>query len=414
MISSLTISGLGLTPANRFGRWGVATALLCLAVWLLAPPPAHAAPYRPGSDAEVLERLPLRAGDATSRERQALRQRLRSNPRDAEAAAALAQSHLDELAAEGDPRQAGYAQAALRPWWNEPAPPADLRVQRAVLRQFSHDFEPALADLRAVVAGDPTHAQAWAWIAAISLVIARFDDARAACTALEPHTSALMGSACSASILATTGQAAAAASQLKAALATPAAQTATDERLWALTRLAEALERTGQAEPAGAAFREALALPRKDQYLRAAHADFLLDQGRPTEVLKALADASASDVLLLRLALAAKAANDPSLPRWRDALAARFQAAEQRGDTTHRKEQARFTLHVQGDAAAALPLAQQNFAQQKELADARLLLEAALAARQRSAAEPALRWLAESRAEHPRLRALEQALRALP
>ncbi len=405
---------LGLTPANRLQRWSVALTLLSLGLWLVLPTAARAEPYRPGSDAEVLERLPLRAADASSRERLALRQRLRSNPRDAEAAATLAQSHLDELAAEGDPRQAGYAQAALRPWWNEAAPPADLRVQRAVLRQFGHDFEPALADLRAVVADNPSHAQAWAWIAAISLVMARFDDARAACTSLKPHASALLASACDAGILSTTGQAAAAASQLKAALATPAAQVATDERLWALTRLAEALERAGQAPQAEAAFREALALPRKDQYLRAAHADFLLDQGRPAEVLKALADASASDVLLLRLALAAKAANDPSLPRWRDALAARFQAAAQRGDTTHRKEQARFMLQVLGDAAGALPLAQQNFAQQKELADARLLLEAALAARQRSAAEPALRWLADSRAEHPRLRALEQALKALP
>jgi hypothetical protein len=51
---------------------------------------------------------------------------------------------------------------------------------------------------------------------------------------------------------------------------------------------------------------------------------------------------------------------------------------------------------------------------QREPADARVLLEAALAARDKAAAEPALRWLAESRIEAPRLQALADALRRLP
>lgn len=406
MIRSVSTVSLGLTPANRLWRWLVTTALCCGAALSVA------APYRPERDDQVLERLPTRAADPLQRERAAFRQRLRENPRDAQAAVALAQSHLDQLAAEGDPRHAGYAQAALAPWWNEPAPPADVRVQRAVLLQFGHAFAPALADLRAVVQAEPGHAQAWAWIAAITLVTADFATATAACQALAPLTSPLLGDACHASVLSTTGQAAAATQRLTAALqATPTAPA--DEQLWALTRLAEAHERLGQIRDAEAAFQRALALGLRDQYLRAAHADFLLDQGRAAEVLKLLADAWRSDVLLLRLAIAAKVSADASLPRWRDMLAERFAAAAQRGDSTHRKEQARFTLQVLDQPAAALPLARENFAQQKELADARLLLEAALAARDRAAAAPALQWLQSSRAEHPRLRELAGAIEAL-
>ena len=66
-----------------------------------------------------------------------------------------------------------------------------------------------------------------------------------------------------------------------------------------------------------------------------------------------------------------------------------------------------------GDAARALALAQANFEEQREPADARLLLEAALAARRADAAAPALAWLRASGIESPRLRALAASLEAL-
>ena len=62
---------------------------------------------------------------------------------------------------------------------------------------------------------------------------------------------------------------------------------------------------------------------------------------------------------------------------------------------------------------AALELARANYAQQREPADARLLLEAALAARQPAAAEPALKWLAESGIESVALKALAAQLGSL-
>jgi hypothetical protein len=211
---------------------------------------------------------------------------------------------------------------------------------------------------------------------------------------------------------AATGQAPAAATALRAALAQQPGASA-EARLWVLTRLAETEERRGAFPAAESAFRAALALGLPDVYLQAAYADFLLDRGRPAEVLALLKDRGRADVLLLRLALAAKAAGDASGPGHARALAARFAAASQRGDASHQKEESRFVLAIQGDTARALRLAQQNFSVQKEPADARILLEAALAARQPAAAQPALDWMAASGIQSVALQPLAGALKGL-
>jgi hypothetical protein len=150
-------------------------------------------------------------------------------------------------------------------------------------------------------------------------------------------------------------------------------------------------------------------------YLLSAYADFLLDRGRAADVLMLLKDRGRADVLLLRLALAAKAVNDPRAATWANELSARFDAARARGDRTHEKEESRFALALRGDAERALKLAQANLEQQqREPADMRVLLEAALAARSRAAAAPVLQWLDASKVESVVLRALAERVRALP
>ena len=119
-------------------------------------------------------------------------------------------------------------------------------------------------------------------------------------------------------------------------------------------------------------------------------------------------------MLLLRLALAAKARGDAKAADYAHELQARFDAARLRGDTSHLKEEARFALAVHGDTRLALRLARENWAEQREAADARVLLEAALAARDRAAAAPVLKWLADNNFEDVRLRPLAERVKALP
>jgi Tfp pilus assembly protein PilF len=390
----------------------LARVALPIAALLAACVETAAAPRVPASDAEVVERLPTRAADPASKELRSLRARWQRDPADAEAAAAFAEALFDEAAASGDPRPVGRAQAVLARWWDDPAPPPRLRVVRAMLRQYGHGFDAARADLDAVVAADPGHAQAWSWLAAIHLVRADYVQARRACEALAPLVAPLVAAACTAQVDAITGNAARAAAALRKAIAEDTAAEPA-QRLWVLTRLAETEERRGDFAAAETAFRDALATGVPDVYLRAAHADFLLDRGRAQDVLELLEDGTAADVLLLRLALAARAAGDPRRDAWARELAARFDSARARGDTTHEKEEARFALALQGDAPRALALAQRNWAAQREVADARILLEAALAARSPQAAEPVLQWVATARVESVALQGLADQLRAL-
>lgn len=373
---------------------------------------AHAAPFVPSSDQQVLERLPARAADPRQRELRALREQWRAAPDDPATAVRLARRYVEEAGAEGDPRYVGYAQAALAPWWTQADPPPAVRVQRAVLRQYGHDFDTALADLAAAAAADPLDAEARSWQVAIQLVRTDYPAARQACEQLAALAEPLVGAACRAQVDSLTGRAGAAAAALRAALrAAPAAGPAL--RLWALTRLAEIEVQRDRHAEAEAAFREALSLGLPDVYLESAYADFLLDRDRAAEVVERLRGRERSDLLLLRLAIAGKATNAPKALEWRQALAARFDAARLRGDALHQKEEARFALAVLGDAKRALALARGNYALQREPADARVLLEAALAARDAAAAGPALRWLDANGVESVTLRALAAKLKAL-
>jgi len=398
----------------------LAGATLLQAGLLLAAAPSLAAPYKPGSDAQVLERVSARASDPRSREIESLREAWQRDPRNADTAVRLARRWFDEALAQGDPRYVGHAQAALGPWWSEPAPPPAVRVQRAKLLQYGHRFDEALADLGAVLEADPLDAEAWAASAAIRMVRADYAGARRDCQALAPLTTPLLAVACAAFADSMSGKIDEAARALEAALAATPSDTPAAERLWALTRQAEIEDRRGSDVAAEAAFKAALALGLPDVYLLAAYADFLLDRERAADALKLLTtprggaqDSARSDVLLLRLALAAKAVNDPRAAVWTRELGARFDAARARGDTTHEKEESRFALALQGDPKRALALARSNFELQREAADARALLEAALAARDAPAAEPALKWLREHSVQGMALRRLEQKLGAL-
>ena len=96
------------------------------------------------------------------------------------------------------------------------------------------------------------------------------------------------------------------------------------------------------------------------------------------------------------------------------ALDDRFAAAKLRGDTTHRAEEARFQLRLRKNAALAVQLASANYQVQKEPRDLRMLLEAALAAKDTAAAQPGRDWLQSTGFEDARIRALAAQTLQLP
>ena len=373
---------------------------------------AAAAPYLPASGQQVIETLPRR-GDPVQQELRRLRSQLNSAPTDIALATTLAQRYIELGRSETDPRYLGYAQAALAPWWQQPAPPPEIRLLRATLLQSTHHFDAALSDLEGVLAANPNNAQAWLTRATVQTVRGDYSGATASCARLSKLSNELVTITCIANVGAVTGRALRSEQLLDLTLQRSAG-TPADLRAWALTLLAEMSARRGDAASAESRFRQALAMSPKDSYLQGAFADFLLDQKRPAEVLDLLKDQTRIDALLLRRALALQ-----QLPGTSKALAAdmaeltaRFNAAMQRGDTVHQREQARFELHLRHNPHAALELARQNWAVQKEPADIRIYLEAATQARDSAAAKPVLDWLSANRTEDIAAARLAQRLKA--
>lgn len=384
----------------------IAISLLCACLPVLAP----AAPYTPKDGGTVIEQLPRRA-DATQLALRGLRQQLTDNPQDLALAAGLAQRYIALARSETDPRYLGYAQAALAPWWRQAAPPVPVRLLRATILQSTHQFGPALHDLDAVIAQEPANGQAWLTRATVLTVQGDYAKATASCARLSALSTQLVTVTCIANVASVTGRAAASERLLDLTLQRSAGA-APELESWALTLLAEMATRRGEMALAEARYTTALARQPRDSYLLGAYADFLLDQRRPQEVVKLLKDQQRIDALLLRYALALQAlpGQQTALQATTAELAARFNAAMQRGDTVHQREQARFALFLQRDVPAAVQLAQKNWAIQKEVPDMRILLEAALAARNYAAAQPVLAWVAANGVEDVALQRLVRQL----
>lgn len=388
------------------------TNLLMLSILLIYGSTICAAPYTPASDSEVLEQLPFKTSDSTGRELRRLRQDLSEKPLNLDKAVALAQRYYRLAMADGDPRFTGYAQAALAPWWEMTDAPVPVLVQRATLRQYSHNFTSALADLKLATRLEPRNGTAWSLLAAIHMVQADYAAARQDCEKLQGLASTLIVIACVATVDSLSGQARQAYSTLQNAYAaTPAA---TDiEKLWVLTRLAEMSDRLGLVQEADAYFRAALKLNISDAYLLAVYAEFLLDEHRHSEVIALLENKERSDVLLMRLTLAENAIKAPRAAEHQAIIRARFDAARMRGDKLHTQDEARFNLYLLNKPKEALRLAQENWLIQHEPSDARILLEAALAAKDTAAAQPALDWFNQSHIEDRHIQRLVKSVSEL-
>ncbi|HEY0489113.1 MAG TPA: hypothetical protein VGD30_06320 [Telluria sp.] len=355
---------------------------------------AFAAPYIPKNGSQVVERLPART-DPAQRELARLRAELGQSPSDPARASSLARRYIEMARADGDPRYLGYAEAALAPWWNQPQPPDEVLVLRATLRQSTHQFPAALADLDAAVARDSGNAQAWLTRATVLSITGDFAAARASCMRLHARAPALVVQTCLSSVDSVSGKARAGYTALQQALA-QAPEADPGLRIWSVTLLAEMATRLGDERAAEAYFREALAYDDADSYLLAAYADFLLDHNRAAEVVRLLADKTRADALLLRYALALKATAAPEAARHIGVLRSRFEAAALRGDSVHQREQARFELSLRGDPLAAVRLAKLNWAVQKEPADLRILADAAAASGDAEATRLVRAWIKQS------------------
>ena len=345
--------------------------------------PASAAPHVPASDAEILADVPLGAHHADLSARRLAQGRL-------DVAVPLAQFYIGQARTTGDLRFLGYAEAVLAPWVGAASPDPAALVLLATIQQSRHEFERALKTLDRSLALRHDDPQAWLTRATVLRVTGQYDEAESACTEFARGADAVAGTICSQSVLALHGG-------LPAAYATlvqlPAQTMAGPERAWRDSELAEMATRLGDDAAAERWFNAALAGSPNDFYVLGAYADLLLRQGRPAEVLRLLHSKDSIEPLLLRIAIAQKALRDPGLGVSRARLKAAFAAEERRGESIHRREQARYLLEIEARPRQALDAALLNWQVQREPDDGLVLVAAARAAGTPLSATPALNVL---------------------
>ena len=377
---------------------------------VLAPPPAFRAPFTPTSDAEVLQDVPA-ATDPNVVAIHALRARFDRAPSDRAIAERLASAYIDFGRELGDAHYVGYAEAVIAPWMAKPAPPASVLVLQATILQYRHRFEPARQLLKRATATDPRNAQAWLTLATLDMVQGDYASATTDCQQVGQTGGFVLGTICSANLVSYLGQAQRSVAVLQGMLresrGAPPSTIA-----WIEGLIAESSERLGDWPAVEAHYRSALEATPHDNFLLVAYADFLLDRDRPQEVIALLTDYAQSDTAYLRLVLAEAALHSPDLARYNFVMAARFEALAQRGEDLFGREQVRFALHAQHDAAAALELAEQNWKVQRAPWDVRVFLEAARAAHRPDAAIPVLDFVDRTRLEDSMIRPLAAQLRA--
>ena len=366
-------------------------------------PTAQAKPYVPSSPDQVLEKLPFSL-QSSANPISILRKQLTDNPNDLPLATKLAKLYIEQSRIEGDPRYFGYAQAALSPWLSLQKPPVEVQVIRATLLQSTHQFDAALVDLGSVLKVDSTNGQAWITRATILQVQGKYAQALESCEQLKPLAPTLITLTCITNVQNLNGQAQSSYQTLKTAFDQDTDKNTeknTDRNtgvdIWVLTLLAEMANRLSKHNEAEDYFTKAIALENTDSYLLGAYSDFLLDQNRPQEVIKLLKNKTNIDALLLRYAQALQIVDVGQANKPTEHLKQNFAAAALRKDTVHLREQSRFELKLMHNPARALIFAKNNWQTQKEPADARVYLEAALGAKNKAELQTIKKWIANNK-----------------
>lgn len=358
--------------------------LALTAVFVFAPREGKSAgAFVPRDDAEVLETVPKGVPRTTG---------VKLNEVDA---AVQAKALIVEARKRGgDPRLLGRAQAVLAPWWQGDTAPHELRLLRATLKQSLHDFDGAQADLDALVREDPSDSQAWLTRATVSFVQAKYEAARESCSHLDDELAVL----CAAPVNAV-------AKPLETAEVLGKLRR---DDAWARSLRGEALLWAGKEEEAEVALRGALSVDPDDTYSRLLLAELLVDRRAFAQAAALFDGREVNDSELLMLVLALQPSGSKAYVARRAELDERVAANRQRGETLHRREESRYALRLEGDGAKALSLAKENWAVQREPADARVLLEAA---GDRASAAPVLDWMKTNAVAWPRLNELAGRLK---
>jgi tetratricopeptide (TPR) repeat protein len=363
-----------------------AALLTCLAGAAM-PAIASAEPFVPGDASLVVLQVPA---DPALKRLASLEAALRTDPDNTARIYALTDAYIAIGRRTGEPRYFGRAEVLLTPRLQAPSAPVELRLQLADILQYRHEYSSALEQISKALAQDRSNTRAHLMRAAIWQASGRFTQARAECGSVLAAGEGAAGSVCLAQVMGMTGQIERA-RLLLAQLSAYSSPSLPRYASWMLTALADLEERSGDITAAERSLRRAVVADPNDYYARFALADLLLARNRSGEVEQVLHGIPRTESVLIRMAESQSALHTRPNP-YLATLTDRLDAARARGERIHARDLARVQLRLLGNPAVALRAARDNWVQQREPADARLLVECGLAAHDRSAIDEVKEW----------------------
>jgi tetratricopeptide (TPR) repeat protein len=325
-----------------------------------------------------------------------IRQRLAAAPKNTDLAAAAAEGYIKMGNDESDPRFYGYARSAIAAWWDADSPVPTIARLRAKLKEKDHQYAEAILDLEHLLEDHPRDAQAWIELVNLYRVVGNYKKAFAANLQLTEFADSTTVFITSTPLQAATGKSEEANEAVKKALIA-AKQNSHVLLPWLTATAANIAALRGDVTQADTYFRDALQLTPNNIHLKRTYADFLLDLGRPEPVLPLLKEHQNDNGCLLLMAVAAQRLKQAeATEKMKSMLATRFTEIRLRGSRPHGRFESRYQLELKNEPDQALETALENWKLQKETRDTRAVLEAALAADNRAAAEPAILFVKDS------------------
>ena len=276
---------------------------------------------------------------------------------------------------------------------------------RAKLKELDHDYAGALADVRAWLAAEPESAQAWIELANLHRVRGDLEASAEAADGVARLAPGIAEVLCRVPLRILAGEGESVDATLSRAI--EEATVRLPELVpWLWIQRAAAAEAVGDRAAAQSHLRAGLRVAPGHLYLLRSLADELLLAGRNEEVLEQLEPYLHDTGVYLRYAIALRRAKRDEADAAARGLAERFEAVRARGGRPHGRFVARAFLDLNDAPAAALEAALVNWAEQKEVRDAELVLRSAAAAGRPESAAPVIDWIRQHDVRHTVLRDL--------
>lgn len=350
------------------------SALICV---LLCSATSHAERYTPQDPDTIIASWSIVFSPALQQAQTAKR----LQPNNPATVATLANNYLAMAGLPGQSRLYGLAQAALKPLIENKTDSTQVWLAWAQVLQHQHAFDEALSAIAKVTEQEPKNINANLLAARIYLIQDKPAQARQACLKLLGYADLLTTGACILEITShQPGELSSSYDELIKLVKREGFPT--DERgPWLAQVLADMAMRQENLKAA-----EGWLTPQLNNatvnYL-AQWADTQLAQGLNEKVISYLSSivTSASevdDLLLLQLSIAEKKSSTDT--KWQKQLAERVELREQREDSAHANELARYYLDINPQPQKALQWAQVHWQNSREYNDKKLLERAQIAA----------------------------------